>query len=37
MFDDVSSCLDLTSPFMYGTMALAIWEIVPIHFGFSYP
>ena len=27
----VSSCLDLTSPFMYGTMALAIWEIVPIH------
>jgi hypothetical protein len=30
MFDDVSSCPDLTSPFGYVTMALAIWEIVPI-------
>ena len=29
MFDVVSSCLDLTHPFLYGTMALAIWEIVP--------
>jgi hypothetical protein len=35
MFDDVSSCLDLTSPFLYGTMVKPFGKSCP-YIGFSY-
>lgn len=36
MFDDVSSCLDLTRPFLYGTMVKPFGKSCP-YIGFSYP